>query len=30
MLATLDISKTVDDMGNIIEPKIEFDNSIFR
>jgi hypothetical protein len=29
MLATLDMTKAVDDKGNIIEPKIEYDNSVF-
>jgi hypothetical protein len=30
MLATLDISKAVDEHGNTIEPVVEFDNPIFR
>ncbi|PBK60793.1 cytochrome P450 [Armillaria solidipes] len=30
MLATLDIQKSVDDVGNIIEPVVEFDNSVFN
>ncbi|ETW78665.1 hypothetical protein HETIRDRAFT_419909 [Heterobasidion irregulare TC 32-1] len=30
MLATLDIKKPVDEKGNVIEPHVEFDNSIFR
>lgn len=30
MLATLDISKAVDEHGNVIEPKVEFENPIFR
>lgn len=30
MLATLDISKPVDDAGNVIEPKPVFENPIFR
>jgi len=30
MLATLDISKAVDEHGNAIEPVVEFDNPIFR
>lgn len=30
MLATLDIAKAVDDLGNVIEPEVQFDNSIFR
>ncbi|KAJ6494054.1 cytochrome P450 [Mycena vitilis] len=29
-LATLDISKAKDDFGNPIEPKIDFNNSVFR
>lgn len=30
MLATLDISKARDDAGNVIEPKVEFNNAVFR
>lgn len=30
MLATLNISKSVDDAGNVIEPEVVFDNPIFR
>ncbi|KAJ7827129.1 cytochrome P450 [Mycena olivaceomarginata] len=30
VLATLDISKAKDDFGNPIEPKIDFNNSVFR
>jgi hypothetical protein len=30
MMSTLDISKAVDDFGNVIEPKIEFNDSVFR
>jgi len=30
IIATLDISKAVDDKGNIVEPKVEFNNPIFR
>jgi hypothetical protein len=30
MLATLDITKAVDEKGNVIEPEIQYDNSIFR
>ncbi|KAK0200113.1 cytochrome P450 [Desarmillaria ectypa] len=30
MLATLDMRKSVDDAGNVIEPVVEFDNSVFR
>ncbi|EPT04818.1 hypothetical protein FOMPIDRAFT_1112479 [Fomitopsis schrenkii] len=30
MVATLDISKAIDDNGDVIEPKISFDNSVFR
>jgi len=30
VLATLDISKVKDDFGNPIEPKIDFNNSVFR
>ncbi|KAK0186879.1 cytochrome P450 [Armillaria mellea] len=30
MIATLDIRKAMDDEGNVIEPVIEFDNSVFR
>ncbi|KAF9497034.1 cytochrome P450 [Pleurotus eryngii] len=30
MMATLDISKATDDFGNLIEPKIDFNNSVFR
>ncbi|KAK0430310.1 cytochrome P450 [Armillaria borealis] len=30
MLATLDIQKSVDDAGNVIEPVVEFDNSVFN
>jgi len=29
-LATLDISKAKDDFGNIIEPKVDFNNAVFR
>ncbi|KAF9479201.1 cytochrome P450 [Pholiota conissans] len=30
MLATLNISKAVDDQGNVVEPEIKFENPIFR
>ena len=30
MLATLDISKAVDEHGNTVEPVVKYDNSIFR
>ena len=30
MVATLDISKAIDDNGDVIEPKVSFDNSVFR
>ncbi|KAF7419532.1 hypothetical protein PC9H_002123 [Pleurotus ostreatus] len=30
MMATLDISKATDDFGNVIEPKVDFNNSVFR
>lgn len=30
MIATLDISKTIDEFGNVIEPKVEMNNSTFR
>ncbi|KAF5310107.1 hypothetical protein D9619_010511 [Psilocybe cf. subviscida] len=30
MIATLDISKAVDEHGNVIEPKVDFGNPIFR
>jgi len=30
MLATLDISKAVDDAGNVIEPEVKFNNAVFR
>jgi hypothetical protein len=30
MLATLDIRKPVDDAGNVVEPKVVFENPIFR
>ena len=30
MIATLDISKAVDDQGNTIEPEVQFENPIFR
>ncbi|TFK50520.1 cytochrome P450 [Heliocybe sulcata] len=30
MCATLDISKAVDDHGNVIEPDVKFENSVFR
>ena len=30
MMATLDISKAVDEEGNVVEPKIDFNNPIFR
>lgn len=30
MIATLDISKAVDDQGNVVETKIDFNNPIFR
>jgi hypothetical protein len=30
MLATLNISKPVDDAGNVIEPEVVFENPIFR
>jgi len=30
MIATLDISKAVDEFGNVVEPKVDFENPIFR
>lgn len=30
MIATFDISKAVDEHGNMIEPEIVFDNAVFR
>ena len=30
MLATLDISKAVDDLGNIVEPTVNYNNAVFR
>jgi hypothetical protein len=30
MIATLDISKAVDEHGNVIEPNVDFGNPIFR
>jgi len=30
MMATLNISKAVDEDGNVVEPKIDFNNPIFR
>lgn len=30
MIATLDISKAVDEHGSEIEPEVVFDNSVFR
>jgi hypothetical protein len=30
MLATLDIAKATDEYGNIIEPNVEFNDSVFR
>ena len=30
MMATLDISKVVDEYGNVVEPKVEINNSTFR
>jgi len=30
MLATLDISKAVDDLGNTVEPTVNYDNAVFR
>jgi len=30
MIATLDISKAVDDSGNVVEPVVDFNNPIFR
>lgn len=30
MIATLDISKAVDEQGNTIEPDVQFENPIFR
>ena len=30
MLATLDMRKGVDASGNVIEPKVTFDNAVFR
>ncbi|KAJ3507384.1 hypothetical protein NLJ89_g6331 [Agrocybe chaxingu] len=30
MLATLDVSKAVDERGNVLEPEVKFENPIFR
>lgn len=30
MIATLDITKAVDERGNVIEPEVVFDNAVFR
>lgn len=30
MLVTLDISKAVDDLGNTVEPTVEYNNAVFR
>ena len=30
MMATLDISKVIDEDGNVVEPKVDFNNPIFR
>jgi len=30
MMATLDISKVIDEYGNVVEPKVEINNSTFR
>lgn len=30
MLATLDISKAVDDLGNTVEPTVKYNNAVFR
>lgn len=30
VLATLKISKAVDEHGNVIEPEVKYENSIFR
>ena len=30
MLATLNISKAVDEHGNVLEPEVKFENPIFR
>jgi hypothetical protein len=30
MMATLNISKAVDDHGNVIEPEVAFENAVFR
>jgi len=30
MLSTLDISKAVDDLGNTVEPTVNYNNAVFR
>ena len=30
MLATLDISKALDDLGNTVEPTVNYNNAVFR
>jgi hypothetical protein len=30
MLATLDIHKAVDDLGNTVEPTVNYNNAVFR